>query len=736
MTPREIRLAKDAFVRSRNKALSFHSFGKVPNWTTLFELAGVCDANKQHFNLSVQHEGKPTREDIFALYKPYEEHIEQLGKPKAVQGSKELQTSHRVEASVECTRYDSFPQASYSLLPAYKEVVVDQQHVIDLVKSEEQQFIPAKKQKCKLRPYQERAAQQLYDGITNKRKRGQLLLAPTGSGKTYIFGALLAKLVEDGFHRGRSLSPWPYVIVTKAPIVEQTKYVMREKFGLNTVTDVQVINIEQLRANFGERFVRSKTVVEGLGEEHFKWEWRAIVFPMLLLLDECQILKNTDSQQSQIIQGYNDLVNEETYQVYSSATPFTRVVEAKCFAVATRKRTKYGILEGAPLVNSHFNDYAQAVTQGIAPDEYSPTACERLMKDLEDYVVQVKNVRPQFDAVNTTQIISFQNDAERKFYQDAYDRYLAEKARIEGEQTLSASQTRMQILVQFLKFRQAAELCRAGHLARAMWDCVHNNNQAGVCAVNFKPTIIKIVKILVQEYGVHRDDISLIWGGGATGPSKKQKTKAAIQDNDELAEMLREAGIDLASLKLEDVEDFKKEELDPAYRLGVQSKKMRQEEIDRFQSGKAKYCIFTFKSGGVGLSLHHTDEFTQEKVRLKPSGFAVEEDIPLIPVRQRVCFLAPTYSALEMVQGLGRCPRLTSLSNTPQHIIFYRDTIEERVAEIVSVKLRCLRKVIRANEKWESVIIGGYAQDDGPRTTGDEDEDSTVALLGEGDIDV
>ena len=52
------------------------------------------------------------------------------------------------------------------------------------------------------------------------------------------------------------------------------------------------------------------------------------------------------------------------------------------------------------------------------------------------------------------------------------------------------------------------------------------------------------------------------------------------------------------------------------------------------------------------------------------------------------------------------------MSDTVQRIVFYRNTVEERVHGIVSMALRCLRKVVRTKEDWESTIIGDYTKDD------------------------
>ena len=143
-----------------------------------------------------------------------------------------------------------------------------------------------------------------------------------------------------------------------------------------------------------------------------------------------------------------------------------------------------------------------------------------------------------------------------------------------------------------------------------------------------------------------------------------------------------------------DVEDddcFEEAEITPEekdwlkeHRMGAQDARARHQEVQRFQMQKSKCCIYTFKAGGAALSLHH----------IKPGA------------RPRTAVIIPTYSAMELVQGVGRFPRITSLSETKQILAFFRHTIEEAVAARVAMKLKCLLKVVRQNESWESIIIG------------------------------
>lgn len=175
---------------------------------------------------------------------------------------------------------------------------------------------PSKRQTCKLKDFQERNAAiilaafvgvepenlvEQWDNIKNtatldieKIKRAILLLAGVGVGKTYMYGAVMCRLIDIVYHKKLgSISPWPYIIVTKASIVEQTQRVMSNQFGIKVPSELLVINIDQLRSKFGELFVNEEEVtIEG--EPHIKWTWRPYINPVVVFWDECQILKNAN----------------------------------------------------------------------------------------------------------------------------------------------------------------------------------------------------------------------------------------------------------------------------------------------------------------------------------------------------------------------------------------------------------------------------------------------------------
>src|SRR5438105_5701640 len=96
---------------------------------------------------------------------------------------------------------------------------------------------------------------------------------------------------------------------------------------------------------------------------------------------------------------------------------------------------------------------------------------------------------------------------------------------------MSAAQATFNILAQLTVFLKAAEsnVDRVNLLARESFHDVQEG-YAAVIAVRNKITICKIVCLLIQKYGVSRDQISLIWGGAPLA-TKKQKVKKNLLGN-------------------------------------------------------------------------------------------------------------------------------------------------------------------------------------------------------------
>lgn len=752
-----------------NRLLSGHQLKSIKTWEHVYKTVGMTSED-----ILSKHADNYQKEITYVELKAYCEELKQS--LEALISSKAEQQISRI--SLHPTGgTTSQGQATDDKASSQVDKTVDAKHPVteayDKVQEEKATeannygLIDSPNENVSLLWFQSKAAAELLNGIVKHKRRSQLELAPTGAGKTFIAGAVVRRLVDMKFADGKTYGATKYLYVTRSSIVEQTKRVFKERFNLGMKEGVEILNIEQLRARAGQIWLNEKTVIQN-GQEQTAWEWKKMMHPVVILWDECQALKNEDSTQHKIAASYNDLGLPETYQVFISASPFTRISEGKCFAVATHKdiHEHLGVPQAAYISSGNWSTYASSVASPASPYDHNEAATERFTKDLEEYIVRVRNIRSQFRAKNSIRMIDFRNDTEKQFYLAAWDRYQEEKMKLERE---GVSGGGIGTLVQFLKFRMAAEECRAPWLAAELKRLVEEGYAAGA-ALNFKPTIIKAV-IELDKLGFSRDKISIVWGGGSTALTKKQRS---ILDIKAKAEELMKIGmtlqdvmktLDITEEDLIEAEERSEVVLPPHLRLGSQSREERQREIDRFQQGKTLICLYTFKAGGVGLSLHHTDEQTTDwdktvpgydewraeidawnkhrapnkqvkpgKVRKKESGYAFEQDIPFVPVRPRRSLVAPTYSAFEMVQGLGRFPRITSLSDTVQEMVFYRGTIEEGVAMVSGQKLRCLTKVVRQKEDWQDIVIGGVSveehvastdkmSDDSPDDLGADDDD-------------
>ena len=586
--------------------------------------------------------------------------------------------------------------------------------------------------------FQKKAIKELYDKIVIERKTGVLLLSGTGTGKSFMLAGLARRLLDVEYEVDKTFSHIPYLYIGKTTILEQISRVLKNFYDITPNADVEVINIEQLRSGAGQFWVKNEVKMQQ-GEEVDDWKWKKGIQPCVVFFDESQGAKNSGSTQTKIIYAYNDIPLNACL-VSISATPFTRVSEAQAFAVSTHRPLDHlGFPPGTVLTNDNWPTYAAQIAAPADPKDYNQAAIERLMKDLEPWVVRVRGVKPQFQAENNVKVIPFEDEEKRVFYETAWERFLKEKAKMEAEQLEGGIANGNFIFTILLKQQMAAEMCHAPGFAKMMHDSVIKNGKAACAAVKFKGTIIKIVQELIDVHGWTREDISLVWGGGQTQLTQKQKTKKKIKELDEkMKELGSSAEEMIKDMDLEEVEDREILDLPEHLRLGMQSMDERQREIDRFQSGKSLFCIYTFRAGGVGLSLHHSDEYTTAydtsvagyaewkveldewnshkkpenkcksgKCRRKESGYVFEQDIPFIPVRSRRNFVALTYNAIELIQGIGRLPRLTSLSKTEQWVICYQGTIETDIGYIVSKKLSCVSSIVKQHEDWQDIIMYG-----------------------------
>lgn len=258
------------------------------------------------------------------------------------------------------------------------------------------------------------------------------------------------------------------------------------------------------------------------------------------------------------------------------------------------------------------------------PKAINHAAMQRLNEVLENEnaIIRFNNIKYLHRSFNKCVLIDFDNPKHERIYVNAYNEYLERiaKAGKLGPKGIA------EIWVATLKYRQKTELLRTPRLARMTIDKINDDKQV-IIGSNFVETLRATWINLVRRHAWPDDKISFVVGG--------------------------------------------------------QNKTERQRMIDKFQNGSNKICLFTLKSGGAGLSLHHDRE----------------SSLP------REVILPPTWSGIELVQALGRAHGPTSLSTTRQEIIWYAGTVEEEVAARVANRLRSLSEIVGKRESWTDVFM-------------------------------
>ena len=461
---------------------------------------------------------------------------------------------------------------------------------------------------------QPKAAKTLWDNIVAG-KRGQWLVAPAGIGKTFILANVIKNFVEQKMvEECKCYSPWPVIYITKMSVVEQTKGVLR-LFGLSLGDQVCVFNIETLRTDFGRFFVDKDLMIIG-GREIYAHTWNPKFLPALIIWDECHILAREESEQSKIACSLNDVESQVIYQIGASATAMSRVSETKHFIVSTR--IKYFLGKHQTVVsNKNWHQLANQLSYPFHPSVYAEGSVKNFMEKFKDHIVQVEDIKLKFHSHIDIKTLSFKNKAEKELYDNAIEDFYIKKAKIEGSRGLSEAQMNFAILAEFTILRKAIESIRAESIADAV-NYSYVDNKAPAVGAAFKQTIVKIYQFLVNKHGWKREDVSFIWGGSTEALNDKQKLHKQIQEKvgkDKLEQMgisYADLGLDLVNLNEKTNEQY---EFEKKHKLLSQKPEERERERMRFQRQDSRCLLFSYKSGGVGLSAHHERMYPKARPR-------------------------------------------------------------------------------------------------------------------------
>lgn len=298
------------------------------------------------------------------------------------------------------------------------------------------------------------------------------------------------------------------------------------------------------------------------------------------------------------------------------------------------------------------------------PLDYNEVSIRRMVELLGNRYYRMPKIPSAFKSYNRVRLIEFASEEDRICYNQAFNRYMAECARID-----EYHHPVIRKLVEDGKLREEAERLKTVIIAQEAYNEVAEG-YASVIGLCFKRSVVEVVNNLVHKHGVNPSKIAIIWGGYGAQERKRKVAEEQIRKklseeevNQFIEDGLLDELIDSYSNRLnQDLSAIDKS------LLGAVDKETRWKQIRAFQAGQADYAIFTLASGGVALSLHDEDG-----------------------LRPRRSKLGLPYSSKMVVQAYGRAHRLTSCSDTYQESLAFNGTREVKVAKKVSQKLRCDR---------------------------------------------
>lgn len=534
-----------------------------------------------------------------------------------------------------------------------------------------------------LHPEQQGVHNGIMDALFGPRgEKAVLFDGATGSGKTPVGLSIICELVKRGVlalpeNRFRL---HPFMIFCPKGVAEHWRR-EAERMGLGKlVATKKILIFTDTSFNTNDKSIYMQE------EENFITEevhdvWNPILTPVFTIIDECHRYVNRDTARTKAIVALKKACGDQGKFLCLSATPFEKVNDLFMFTFLCDKD-----FMGVRVNESSFKYFATLLD--ATPQKPNREAMKRARNVLASNIVSAPYIKPKFKAVNVVWIVDFENDRARQIYKSAHER-LQEARRKAGKNTMFGQ---FQALVALNDYRYTVEPLRAWALAERAAENYKAGTFATVIGGAFKEVLTTVAYILIDKHHIPREHISVIWGG------KKEFRPEDILSQEELNgilghpdpmslfkdhSLLRKVRITLRYLqdKHEHMESAEEQSIRHAKMkelrlVGKQSDNTRQLEIDKFQDGTSRICLFTNASGGIGLSLDRSKDF-------------------LLP---REGLFTPVYSGKEFQQVLGRLVRRQSLSDAIQRICMMAGTVEEyHVAPILDEKLKCIAEITNRN---------------------------------------
>lgn len=550
------------------------------------------------------------------------------------------------------------------------------------------------------KPQQKKAIGALLEVLYNQNLNGGLVPLGTGKGKSWIAAGLalwLQKHDPAKFCNFLGLFP-PILIITKKSVVLDFRDTLK-KLGLESVgLAVDVWSYNEVFSTKNRNFFKEETVnIFGQDTKVIRFNLPAQAAPRLIILDECQEIKKEKSKRTKYLEAF--LQFPEIKWVFTSATPAVTVWDTMFMSLAMR--LPYG---ARPLTRETFPEFARTLTLGADPRQANAAALERWGAALGDRFIKPPGDPQKVKALNKVKLFEITDHANKMMLKNAMKNYLEAL-----ERTGRSIDPQGQVMVAFMVMARAAELATVDTWVADAIEA-HRNGYAPVIAIRFTETLKELVmKLCESDYfkqkNLTKEKISLIWGGNREiKPEELLPESRAAEIAAKMGMWILDNPDEARKPKAEDIgitkEEFRafnkgikytserifREMTKDAFaarnerlremKLHNQNQKERHENVQAFLNGETEFCIYTLSSGGTGISLDHRFQYT----------------------RPRRVLSTLTYWAEEVAQALGRCCRITTLTDTLQEIYVPEGTLlSDHMAPKLARKLKSIDAIGSSN---------------------------------------
>ena len=550
------------------------------------------------------------------------------------------------------------------------------------------------------KPQQKKAIGALLDALYNKDLNGALVPLGTGKGKSWIAAGLALWLQQHDpgkFCNFLGLFP-PILIITKKSVVLEFRDTLK-RLGLSNVgLSVDVWSYNEVFSNKNKNFFKEEIVnVFGQDTKVIRFNLPEQAAPRLIILDECQEIKKEKSKRTKYLDAF--LQFPSIKWVFTSATPAVTVWDTMFMSLAMR--LSYG---ARSLSRETFPEFARGLTLGADPRSANAAALERWSAVLGDRFIKPPGDPQKVKALNKVKLFAIKDPANQAMLRNAMKNYLESL-----ERTGRSIDPQGQVMVAFMVMARAAELATVDTWVADAINA-HRNGYAPVIAIRFTETLKELVmKLCESDYfktqGLTKDKISLIWGGNREiKPEELLPESRAAEIAAKMGMWILDNPDEARKPKAEDIgitkEEFRafnkgikytserifREMTKDAFaarneklremKLHNQNQQERYENVQNFLNGASEFCIYTLSSGGTGISLDHRYMHT----------------------RPRRVMSTMTYWAEEFAQALGRCVRITTLTDTLQEIYVPEGTIlSDHMAPKLARKLKSVDAIGSSN---------------------------------------